>query len=184
MINLLPPETKRELRAARSNTLLVRYNFFLLGALVFMMVVIGIVYVYLTNTKANAELTINENKAKVAGYATVEAQAKEFRTNLQTAKQILDQEINYTKVVLEFAALMPPGTILETLTLDSATFGTPTTLNAKAKDYASALALKDSFQKSELFTNVHFQSIAGGGADAGYPISVSLNVTIKKDAAK
>lgn len=183
MINLLPPETKRELRAARSNTLLVRYNLFLVGALVFMMIAIGIVYVYLSNTKAGAEQVIAENKAKVADYVTVETQAKEFRTNLQTAKQILDQEVNYSKVVLEFASLMPAGTILETLTLDSATFGTPITLNAKAKNYESALALKDSFQKSALFTNVHFQSISGG-TDPGYAVSVSLNVTIKKEAAK
>ena len=183
MINLLPPETKRELRAARSNTLLVRYNLFLVGAMVFMVIAIGIVYVYLSNTKAAAEQVIAENKAKVADYVTVETQAKEFRTNLQTAKQILDQEVNYSKVVLEFASVMPAGTILETLTLDSATFGTPITLNAKAKNYESALALKDSFQKSDLFTDVHFQSISGS-VDTGYPISVSLNVTIKKEAAK
>lgn len=183
MINLLPPETKRELQAARSNTLLLRYNVFLLGAVLFLLVAIAVVYVYLNNTKAAAEQVISENKTKVAGYTSVEAQAKEFSTNLQTAKQILDQEVNYSKVILEFAALMPPGTILDTLTLDSATFGTPITLNAKAKNYETALALKDSFQKSNLFTNVHFQSISGG-TDVNYPISVNLNVTIKKDAAK
>ena len=183
MINLLPPDTKRELRAARSNTLLVRYNIFLVGALVFMMIALGIVYVYLSNTKAGAEQAISESNAKVANYALVEAQAAEFRQNLQTAKQILDQEVNYSKVVLEFASLMPAGTILDTLTLDSATFGTPITLNAKAKNYESALALKDSFQNSSLFTDVHFQSISGV-ADAGSPVSVSLNVTIKKEAAK
>lgn len=183
MINLLPPDNKREIRAARSNTLLVRYNLFLLGALIFMLLAVGIVYFYLSNTKAGAEQTIKESEAKVAGYAAVQTQAEEFKNNLRTASQILDQEVHYSKVVLEIAALMPAGTVLDNLALDSATFGTETTLNAKAKSYDDALALKDSFQDSDLFSNVHFQSISGG-TDGDYPVSVSLNVTIKKDAAK
>lgn len=182
MINLLPPESRRELRAARSNTLLARYNIFLVGALVFMLLAIGFVYFYLNTTKASAEQAITESKAKVAGYATVEAQAEEFNTNLRIAKQILDQEVHYSKVVLEIASLMPTGTVLDNLALDSATFGTQTTLNAKAKSYERALALKDSFQSSDLFSDVHFQSIAGG--EGNYPVAVSLNVTIKKDAAR
>lgn len=183
MINLLPPNDKRELVAARSNTLLIRYNFFLAGALAFLLLSIGIVYVYLGNTKATAERTIQENQAKVSDYADVKAQAEAFRTNLRIASQILGQQVNYSHVILEIAAQMPPGTILDNLSLDSKTFGKPTTLNARAKDYDSALALKNSFQDSDLFTDVSFESIAGGGSGS-YPITVNLNVTIKKDIAQ
>lgn len=184
MINLLPPENKRELRAARSNTLLVRYNILLLGALAFLFLATGIVYVYLNDAKAKAERTVAENQARTADYAAVERQAQAFRSNLATDKQILAGEVNYSKVVMQIAALMPKGTVLETLQLDAATFGTETTLAARARNYDAALSLKNSFQGSPLFSNVHFQSIAGGGDDASYPISVNLNVTIKKDAAK
>lgn len=183
MINLLPRETKRELQAARSNTLLLRYNIFLLGALAFMLLSLVVVFIYLNTTKASAEQVINENKAKVEGFASVEAQANEFNTNLKTAKQILDQEVNYSKVALQIAALMPSGTVLDTLSLDSAAFGSPMALNAKTKNYNRALALKDSFQKSDIFSDVHFKSISESG-ESGYPISVSLNVTIKKEAAQ
>ena len=51
MINLLPPEEKRQLRAARTNTLLLRYNLSLVGAVVFLGLAIGVTYVYLSNTK-------------------------------------------------------------------------------------------------------------------------------------
>lgn len=184
MINLLPIENKKEIRAARANRLLVRYNFMLLGAVAFLMLATGIVYIYLTNTKSSTEQTIAENNQKVSSYAVAQAQANNFKSNLTTAKQILDREVTYTKVILEIAHLLPPGVTLNTLSLDAKTFGTETTLVANAKSYAAALSLKDSFQNSKLFTNVHFQSISSGDSVGAYPYVVNLNVTIQKDAAK
>lgn len=183
MINLLPPEEKRQLRAARTNTLLLRYNIFLVSAVAFLGLAIGITYVYLSTTKANSESIISENKAKVASFAEVQSQADIFKANLTTAKQILDNEVIYTKVMLAIAALMPSGTVLDKLNLDSQTFGTPTTLTAGATNYDNALKLKDAFQASPLFSDVHFESIGSGGQPP-YPLTVNLKVTIKKDAAK
>jgi Tfp pilus assembly protein PilN len=186
MINLLPPNEKSQLHAARTNTLLVRYHFFLVGAIAFLGGAIGIAYLYLSNTKASAEQAIAQNTTQVSSYAAIETRAQQFRSNLATAKEILGREVTYTKVILEIARLLPRGVVLDDLSLDAQTFGTETTLAAQAKDYASALALKDSFQKSSLFTNVHFASItvSEGGDAANYPVAVNLNVTIKKDAAK
>ncbi|MDX2776564.1 PilN domain-containing protein [Streptomyces caniscabiei] len=184
MINLLPPDEKRQIRAARTNTLLIRYDFLLLGVVAFTAIAIGAVFFYLNNTKATAEATISENRLKASGYAAVEKNATEFRSNLATAKQILDREVTYTKVILDIAHAMPGGTVLESLNLDASTFGTPMTLVAKAKGYNEAIALKDALQKSSIFTDVHFESIVVNDADANYPITANLSVTIKKDAAK
>ncbi|HET8884056.1 MAG TPA: PilN domain-containing protein [Candidatus Saccharimonadales bacterium] len=185
MINLLSPEDKRQLRASRSNSLLLRYNIFLLGALVFLGLAIGVTYVYLTSAKTNAEQLINENEAKASSYASVAAKAERLKGNLATAKQILDKEVTYSKAILAIAKLVPNGVVLQSLDLDSQTFGTPTTLIAEAKSVEAAINLKNSFQNSSLFSNVHFESIASGGNDnVEYPVTVSLNVTISKDAAK
>jgi Tfp pilus assembly protein PilN len=185
MINLLPNEEKRQLQAARTNTLLIRYNVALAAAVVFLGMALGFVYVYLGGAKTSAEQTINENKQKATGYAAIESQAQLFRNNLTIAKQILDNEVTYTKVILAIANILPAGTTLDKLSLDSSTFGTPTVISAQAKSYESALALKNAFQQSPLFSNVHFQSITSNvGATNGYPYTVNLDVTIKKDAAK
>lgn len=187
MINLLPPEDKRQIRAARSNTLLLRYNILTLGALVFLLVAAGIVYFYLVNVRATAERTIEDNQARVAGYQKVRTEADTFRANLSTAKQILDKEVAYSNVVLEISKLLPRGVILRELRLDSQTFGTPTTLSAQARSYESAIALKDAFSSSPLFSDVHFQSITSEGSDGesgSYPYSVTLGLTISKEAIK
>lgn len=182
MINLLPPDEKRQIQAGRSNVLLLRYNILLVAAVGFLMAAIGIVYVYLGNTKAGAEQTIKENQAKVVGFAATEKEANDFKNNLTIAKQILGKEVTYTKVILDISALLPKGVVLDSLNLDSKTFGTPITLNAHAKSIDDAIALKTAFQNSPLFSNVNFQSISNG--EGVYPVQVNLNVTIHKDASK
>lgn len=184
MINLLPHEEKRQLQAARTNTLLIRYNFIFLGVIAFMGIAVGVTFIFLTNTKANAERTLQENESKVGQYAAIDTEAKQFRKNLLTAKQILDNQTTYSKTILAIARLLPSGVVLQNLNLDAQTFGTPTSLVAQAKTYDDALALKESFEKSSLFSDVHFESIASGTSTDGYPIAVNLSVTIKKDAAK
>lgn len=186
MINLLPQEDKRQLNASRANTLLLRYNIFLLGALGFLGLAIGVTYFYLTATQASAEQTIAESQARVADYDEIDAKAKQFRANLTTAKQILDKEVTYTKAILAISNLIPEGIIIQTLSLDVTTFGTPTTLTANAKSVDAAIRLKDAFQDSDVFSDVHFASIetAAGGDTSDYPVTVNLNLIISKDVAK
>lgn len=183
MINLLPPETKAQLGAARANRLLLRYNFLLLAAIAFLLVAIGLVYVYLGSTKASAETAIAENISRAGDYGSVEAEASSLQQSLANVKQILDSDTTYTKIVLEIASVLPTGVVLDTLNLDSATFGTPTALTVKVTDYSTVLRLKDSLQQSSLFTNVSIQTISNDGSGQ-YPLSATFAVTIRKDAAR
>lgn len=182
MINLLPPDTKHQLNAARSNTLLLRYNILLGVVVALALLAIGFVYLYLSQEKARAEQSIADSSSRLAAYRDVEREASEFRTNLSTAKSILDGETTYTKAILRIAKVIPSGVILGELNLDPTTFGTNTTLNARAKSTNDAIRLKDSLQKSELFTNVSFQTVSSGDQGGNYPITVTMNATIDKKA--
>ncbi len=183
MINLLPKQYKKDIKAGRTNLLLVRYNLLMIGALIFTLASMAILYFYLGNSKAGAELTIADNKTKVGEYAVVETKAAEFRSHLTTAKQILNQEVTYTKTVLQIAHLIPAGVVIDTLALDQKTFGTATVISAHCKTPEAATALKSSFQGSPLLSNVHFESITVNENDStGYPYTVGLNITINKVA--
>jgi Tfp pilus assembly protein PilN len=184
MINLLPADDKRQLRASRANTLLLRYNILMLGAFVFMMIAVGIAYVFLTNTQATAEKTVLDNQKEVSGFAEVQAQEKKFKENLSTAKTILDKEVIYTRTILAISKLLPSGIVLDNLNLDAQTFGTQTTLAVQSKDIPTAVALKTALEGSPIFSNVHFQSIQSAATPGTkYPITVNLNVTIDKEEA-
>lgn len=185
MINLLPPEEKRQIRAARSNSLLFRYNIFSLGALIFLLAAAAVTYLSLTSVQKRSEETISESQARVSQYQDVRVQSEKFKSDLTTAKQILDREVAYTNVILQISRLLPSGITLKQLNLDASTFGTPTTIEVQAKSNDAALKLKESLQSSPLFEDVHFRSITTSTDDKSpYPYSVTMGITIKKEAAK
>lgn len=186
MINLLPDDSKKQIRAARSNVILMNYVVIIILAVVFLVGVFAAVYIVLTNTKSNAETVIKDNRSRTTSYGTVQQQTAALKQGLASSKLILDQEVVYSKVLTGIAGAMPSGVVINNLTLTPTTLGSPITLQAYAKTTADALELKDSFQKSPLFSNVSFQSLTPGVASiaSGYPIGISLSLVINKSAAK
>lgn len=184
MINLLPFEEKRQIQAARTNVLLLRYVLLTSCVMAATGLMVGAGFVIMNNSKANAEKQIALNTSKASTYNSVQAEAQMFRANLLTAKTILDKEVNYTKVILAIAQTLPPEVTLDNLDLDANTFGTPFVLSAKAKSYDGGLALKAALEKSDVFSNVSLQGMTLAASDSDYPVSVQLNVTINKDVAQ
>jgi len=179
MINLLPPTHKRDIAAARTNTLLARYNILMLAAAGFMVVAIAVVYIYFQFAKTQANTSATANTSKAATYANIQNQAAKFRTNLASAKQILSNTTNYPQMIITIAHLLPSGVVLQQLDLDVTTFGKPTTFAANAKSYGAVLALKDNLQNSPLFSDVSIQSVTNNETGT-YPLAASLNVTFNK----
>lgn len=186
MINLLPYEHKDEIRAGRTNVLLVRYIAILLGAAVVLGGLLGAAYVVLNNTKATAEAEVSENQQRTSGYQSVRAQSESFRADLATAKSILDDNISYSKLIYKIAAIVPPGVVLDNLALDPSTFGSSVDLTASAKSFDDATKLRDAFSNNDqVFSNVTLQAIRNSEATSGenaYPVKVTLSVVINKGA--
>ena len=186
MINLLPDESKKQIRAARSNVILFNYIVIIFLAVIFLFGVFAAVYIVLTNTKMSAENVIKDNRSRTTSYNTVQQQSEVLKQSLSSTKSILDKEVVYSKVLTGIAGAMPAGVVINNLTLTPTTLGSPITLQAYAKTTDDALKLKDSFQKSPLFSSVSFQSLTPGVASvaSGYPIGISLSLIINKSAAK
>lgn len=184
MINLLPPEQKHNLKAARSNTRLLHYNFALLIAVLAMIGAFLVAYFYLTISQDAAKNSIAENRAKEGTYGQVKQQATEFRQNLATAKQILANQVNYSALIVNISRSLPPNTVLSSIQLDAASFGKPTTMTLETKSVTDALKIKERFTANKkIFSNVNIQSVSQVEGEANYPYTVVLNLTINKGAA-
>lgn len=188
MINLLPYDEKRQIRASRLNSVLMRYFVILWVGGFFVAAVFATSYITLTNTKDSADSLLTQNQTKSSAYASVQQQAEQISSNLSLARNVLSQQILYSKVLTGIAQVTPQGTVIDKLTLSPATFGTSISLQAYAKSSDDALALKTAYQSSPIFSNVTIQNLSGGGNNTsspvpGYPISIILNVTINKYAA-
>lgn len=182
MINLLSDERKDEIRAARVNVILIRYITIVIVAIAFLLGSLVLSYTILEFTRQSAEQQIAANDIKSDIYRETRAQVETLGQSLQTAKTIFDSEIPYSEVLTGIGGLMPPGTIMDTLTLTSASFaGTPMSLKVYAKTSSDALALQGRFQSSPLFSGVSFQTIEESDTTIdGYPVSVTMSFTLNK----
>ncbi|MDB5162132.1 MAG: Fimbrial assembly family protein [Candidatus Saccharibacteria bacterium] len=183
MINLMPDGDKRELRAARTNVLLIRYITVIFLAAAFLgLILFGSIYL-LDQTRLSSQNLIDANSTKASVFNETKAQVDALSGQLTETKNILDQEVLYSKVLTNIAQTMPAGTILDKLTLDSASLlnNTPTSLKIYAKKTDDAVKLQNNFQSSPFFANVTFQDLTdNGGAADSYPVSATMTLTLTK----
>lgn len=181
MINLLPDDAKRDIRAARTNVLLLRYNVLTLASIGGLLLICVFFYIILSANESSATTKTSDNSAKAATYEKTRAAADEYKKNLSIAKTILGNSVNYTSVVFAITNLLPSGVVLDNLNVSATDFGKQTTFLAHAKSYDQAEKLKENFQSSKLFSNVYFQSIAKEeSSDSSYPIAVTLSAQLNK----
>lgn len=185
MINLLPPENKRQIRAGQANILLLRYCIATLLLSIPLFLLIGGVYFLLDASKKTANETIQDSAVKSAQYQEVQAKSQEFSNNLRVAKSILDKEVRYSKIAVVIAQSLPSGVFLESLSLDAKTFGQPIALSAAGKTYDDAIRLKKALEESPNFKDINLQSVSKKDDSAAeYPISITLNVTINPEITR
>ncbi len=195
MINLLPDEVKRDIRAARMNVLLLQYNLYTFIVILILVGISAMFFVFLNFTQSSAVQTSTENKQKSVKLIDVQKEADQYKNDLAMAKKILNESINYTDVILSITELVPSGVVLDFINLKPDDFGKPMQFAAHATSFDKASKLKDNFQSSELFSNVFIQNLADSGSSgssegssegssgqAAYPIGFTLSAQINKVA--
>ena len=191
MINLLPPDSAKQLRAARHNATLLRFviaNGIVLGLIV---VVYIITFGLMKATEISSVASSTENQQRIASLQETEKTAKEYTENLKLAKSIFDSELSHTTALRKIASALPAGTVLTSLTLDSATAGQPTTLVVLAKNQAAALAVKQNLEEAAIAKDITIANITTETASTTegtpaneYPVSISLNLTYDQSIFK
>lgn len=190
MINLLPPESTHQLRAARHNNILL---LFIIGGGVtigLIVLVYGVTFALMKSTELSNSASSEESKLRIAKFNQVEAQAKEYANNLKLAKTIFDSELSYTTALRKVSSALPAGTVLQSLDLSPTTTSQPITISILAKTPANALQVKESFEKAGIAKDITIASISSGtdasgtqSADAppsDYPVSLNLNLAFDK----
>jgi Tfp pilus assembly protein PilN len=185
MINLMPPDVKKELRAARMNVALLHYITVIFISTVFLALVLWGAFILLGQIQDSSKRLIEANDTKAEVYSQTKQQVDSLSAGLAEAKGILDQEILYSNVLVNIAQQMPAGTIIDKITLDETSFrGTPLTLKVYAKTSGDAVALRDRFQSSAFFSDVNFQSVSDASGVNGYPVSATLTVTLDRSISQ
>lgn len=182
MINLLANERKDEIKAARVNVILMRYKTIVALAIVFIAIALFVSYNVLTKTMTSADEIIKTNDIKANVYSETRQHVDSLSAKLNDTKATLDQEIRYSQVLIKLGQLMPVGTILGDLTLNTASFnGTPVEVKAYAKSTNEAGVLQAAFQGSQLFNQpVTIKSVETNQEVDGYPVTITMSVILNR----
>jgi len=186
MINLLPDEEKRQLRAAHTNAVVIWYIILSFAGIVFLGGVLGVSYHTLSTQKTNEEAVTIQNKTKASNaYGQTQAQATQLASSLSEARTVLSNNVSYSKLLVDIAGDMPAGTILSELNVTSATIANPVALQFEATNNTVAQSLVTSLRAdSSLFRTVTLSTMDSSGTVAGYPVAVQLQVTFNTEAVR
>ena len=185
MINLLPVEERRQLKAARANTLLVRYVIITIVVVLVLLGMVGAVRHLLAQQFTAAEQRIADNLAKTTSYQEVQNQADALRSSLDSAKGALASDIHYSNALLNIAAALPSNVTVKSLSLDAQSLGQEMTLETTVDSEEQAYAIKKHLDESEFVVpgSVKYgKLIAPADSNSGY--TLQLLVTFKKEIAQ
>ncbi len=184
MINLLSTNRKSEIRAARTNVILLRYTGIIIIAVIFLMAVLYVSYNLLQQTMATAEARIATNSTEADVYASTKQQVDALSAKLSDSKAVLDQEISYATILTSIGQAMPAGSILEGLTIDDATInsGAPITLTAYATSEEIAPLVQQQLQGIPIFSSVELVGTSQDASISGYTVKISMAATFNRSA--
>jgi len=185
MINLLPLATKKQLKAAHMNALLVKYVIFLIASVVFLAGASYASNILLTSIKSSAEATIKSNAAKTDTFSSLSMQASQINSNLSMAKGILDSQVSFSDIIIGIGAAMPEGAVVEVITISNNTLYTEgITINVRTKKAGTSDTVIANLQKSPLFSSVTSQAQQTDSADAsGYSILNTIQLKVNRISA-
>ncbi len=187
MINLLPEETKKDIRAARLNIVLVQYAvaLLLLALLVTAVYAVGFWLVY--TEKVTIDKRIEAQSQQTKEFEQLKKSADAFRSDLKIAKTILTGGTVYSDFLISLGQQMPSETIISSLALNEASSSKEITFQARTASYPKALELKSALEATPLFENVSIDDVTRppqlsglGGISAKYPFEVSLRATVSR----
>ena len=186
MINLLPPSRAEAIRYGRQNTVLRGW---LLGAAVaigglLVIMLAGWVYMNEQAKGLQKDIDVTNQQLKVQNLAGVQKDAKDITGDITVINKILSQEVRFSDLIQAIGNVMPPGTVLGTLSLSNKVTGA-LDLSASAKDYTSAaqIAVNLSDPSNKLFTKVDIVNIScSSNPTDAYKCDVSLRALFSSTA--
>lgn len=184
MINLLPKEAVKEIKAGHNNTFLIKSIIFIGSMVIFLSIVSAGAYIYLGNAKLAAENSTSSTLIDTS-YQKAKSEAELISANIAISQNIISQSVSYSKIILELAKILPTQTTISSLSIDENSINQPVTLKIYAKSESEVSKLKTNFNSSSIFTGYNVVSTTDKQTDlVGYPVAITVTVNINKGLAK
>ena len=191
MINLLPPELKQSYRYAYRNVSLVRWVIaFGLGFIGLAVISIaGLVYMQQATQTYATQVTDELNSLDQQKLTATQTQVQNIRNNLKLAVQVLSQEVLFSKLLQQLAAVTPNNAILTNLDLSQSETGVTITALTSSYSVATQLQINLADPANKIFSHADIVSInclspseaSGEQTTAQYPCTAIIRALFVTD---
>lgn len=183
MINLLPLETKNNIRHARRNSVLMKWLIASIvtaaGLSVFMF--IGNLYIADSVASYTTQVEKSREDLRLQNLGQVEQEIQTIGSDIKLVVQVLSKEVLFSKLLRQIGAAMPDKTILSDIEISKVEGSID--LAARARDYQSATQIQLNLQDptNKIFEKADIESIdcaeassEGDELAAVYPCQISI----------
>lgn len=178
MINLISHDQFSELRAARRNVTLLRFNIitFLVCLVAIGTLVASFVFLMVQNGLAKDALeNANQEKTKVA--ADIK-RVDTFKKDLAAAKSILSNDISLSNLAIIMTDAIPTGAVVDTLSVNPRTLSEQQTIVFSAKSANDAVVAKKQFNESRYIDKTFIQDVTDQTGTLGIDQSRPFRITM------
>lgn len=159
MINLLPLDNKKQLRASIHNRILSQYIFLLITLLLISLGAFVFVYFSLKQSQNIFQAQEIENNKRIIKYDAMKKSASELSVNINQTKNVLSGRVDYSKVLFKLAKILPEGISVGEIKLESKLFEGEKKLNINIERPDQASEVKKIFEQSKLFKSVSILNV-------------------------
>jgi len=184
MINLLPPDYAMQIRYGRHNAVLRLWLIGAAGAIGGLLIIILSGWIYFNHQSGNLNTTIAASQAQLTtqNLSGVQKNAGVITGDIKVINQVLGQEIRFSDLMQAIGNIMPPGSVLSSLTLGKINGALDLSATAKDSSSATQIAVNLGDPKNSLFSSVDIISINCSTTPSAYPCTVVLRTLFNKAA--
>ncbi len=184
MINMLPGEYVNSIRHSKNNETTLRWMGAAIAATVLLVIILASGWLYLNHEtkQLTSQIALGKNNLVAQNLEGVKKEASVISNDIKTINQVLGKEVRFSQLIQNIGQVMPPGTVLDGLTLTKADGSID--LAASSKDYKSGaqIALNLSDEQSGIFSRADIISLSCTSADTAYKCSIVLKALFSKES--
>ena len=140
----------------------------------------GWLYMNQQSNKLAGSIADGQRQLKEQNYEQVKEDAKQISGNVRLINQILSREIDFAALIQEIGTVMPPGTVLNTLTLSKVDGAIDLSVDAKNNANAAQVAVNLSDPKNNIFEKVDIIKINCSTTPEPYPCNGTFKALFNK----
>lgn len=160
MINLLPYDTVKELRAGQTNAHLLNFIVMLAVAVVFVACVTALAYIGLLAARNDAMERDTSAQQALAARSQDSKQIESFRKSLDDAEKITSVQARYSEIFIAIGKALPSNAVIKNLSVEPANINQGIDMTVYSKTKEAMTEIKNNMQANEeVFKDVSFSSV-------------------------